>query len=662
MAGCSVLFLALGGLACGSGDDSRPDPSPSARKDAGGDTAGDTGEAGGDADTEASTDTASGTAPEVSFRSPEANATIGGPVTVEVEVADEGRVQSVVLTSLEYGEIGLMERVGPNARVWRLDWNPDPSQQGEVTLRATAVDDSSQTRSATRTVELSCPSGGCGCRYLERNRGVCRGRAYNEQNECPRPEAFEAQETRCDQKDNDCDGTIDEGCPCEYKGSSEGVCRVSISPSGECPEPSSYESSESICDGKDNDCNGIRDEWDQGCMSYRLLGSGVDESVSSLVVDSSDHLYMGGSTQGELVERSPGGFNDAFVVKWNEAGRDTQRVMFGSDGKESVAGLASDDSDRIYAAGTTSGSIDGTTDPGESAGFVARFDTSLERNWVTQIGNSDLQKLNDVAVDGQGGVYAVGRSNTDIGQATTNGQSDAWVVKLDASGNIQWMQLVGGRGQDVATSLAVGSSGTLYVGGRTNGSIDSRDRPKPGRYDAFVARLDTSDGRTRWVRALGSPKNERGWAVTVDSSNRVYMTGGTRGALGGGTPRGNIDIFLVSFASDGSRQWTKVIGSPREERPRALLYDEDQSRLLLGGSTFGSVTSTPNAGSRDAYVLEFDTDGNRTGKHAIAHPGEERLNGLDVTSTSRLFATGKAEGNIEGLRSEGFDAYVVRLE
>ena len=64
----------------------------------------------------------------------------------------------------------------------------------------------------------------------------------------------------CDGKDNNCDGVIDEGCPCDYLGKKDGVCKgLTRDSKGVCPKPATYEATETKCDGLDNDCNGSVD-------------------------------------------------------------------------------------------------------------------------------------------------------------------------------------------------------------------------------------------------------------------------------------------------------------------------------------------------------------------------------------------------------------------
>ena len=89
----------------------------------------------------------------------------------------------------------------------------------------------------------------------------------------------------CNQKDDDCDGTTDEGCPCDYNGHATGVCANSTRNSqGNCTQPSDWIAmtgdEKPECDNKDNDCDGDTDEQCE-CVNQNTQSCGTDKGICS---------------------------------------------------------------------------------------------------------------------------------------------------------------------------------------------------------------------------------------------------------------------------------------------------------------------------------------------------------------------------------------------
>lgn len=101
--------------------------------------------------------------------------------------------------------------------------------------------------------------------------GVCAESTLNFLGECSFPDSYHPSVDKCgDNLDNDCNGSVDDGCPCIYQGIDAGVCRNGIIQSnGTCAQPVGYYDVESgnLCnDNIDNDCDGQIDAADSQCM------------------------------------------------------------------------------------------------------------------------------------------------------------------------------------------------------------------------------------------------------------------------------------------------------------------------------------------------------------------------------------------------------------
>jgi len=129
--------------------------------------------------------------------------------------------------------------------------------------------------------------------------------------ECPAPDAWETDETTCDETDNDCDGATDEGCSCAYDpadfdhvdadgDNTFGVCADQTQDeSGMCPKPSDFEPSESNCgDGLDNDCDGDTDCDDSDC-SGEACGAGQGGAICQSSACAERTCYDGRDNDGD---------------------------------------------------------------------------------------------------------------------------------------------------------------------------------------------------------------------------------------------------------------------------------------------------------------------------------------------------------------------------
>src|SRR5262249_45831810 len=150
----------------------------------------------------------------------------------------------------------------------------------------------------------------------------------------------------------------------------------------------------------------------------------------------------------------------------------------------------------IYIAGDTFGSLGGDN-AGLADAYVAKYDPAGNLVWVKQLGKSKSEVAKSITLDDSDDIYIAGQTDSDW-DGPSSGESDAFVAKLDADGNMLWAKLMGSDLLDYATGISAGSNG-IYITGMTAGNLDGENR---GGLDAFIAKYNVA-GQRLWVRQIG---------------------------------------------------------------------------------------------------------------------------------------------------------------
>ena len=157
--------------------------------------------------------------------------------------------------------------------------------------------------------------------------------------------------------------------------------------------------------------------------------------------------------------------------------------------------------------------------------------------------SSGYERCNSVALDDSGNIYCAGYTYGALGEANGGG-ADAFIMKLNSSGGLQWVKQLGGTttvnggdnsGDDYCTSVTLDDSGNIYCAGDTSGALGEANG---GGVDAFIMKLNSS-GVLQWVKQLGATTTANGGdnsgndscnSITLDDSGNIYCAGYTFGA------------------------------------------------------------------------------------------------------------------------------------
>ena len=129
----------------------------------------------------------------------------------------------------------------------------------------------------------------------------------------------------------------------------------------------------------------------------------------------------------------------------------------------------------------------------------------------------------------------------------------------------------------------------------------------------FISCSKSSDDNTTyspWTKQLGTSSDDWGNDVTTDSSGNIYVTGDTLGGLDGNTNSGFEDIFIIKYNSSGSKQWTKQLGTSKDDRGFGVTTDSSDN-IYVSGSTSGELDGNTHFGDRDIFLVKYSSSGTK---------------------------------------------------
>ena len=420
------------------------------------------------------------------------------------------------------------------------------------------------------------------------------------------------------------------------------------------------------------------------------FGGTFGDFPSNVVVDSLGNAYIVGDFKTTVNFGSgnitSSGANDIFIAKFDSTGSLEWVKTYGDNSFDRGLDIAIDSSDNIYITGYFKNTVNfgggnvTVTDPssGGSDLFVLKLNSSGEFQWVYTAGGWNNDNGKGIDVDSSGNVYISGIFKDTVnfggGNITSNGNFDIFVLKLNSSGEFQWVYTAGGSGNDQAYPISVDTNGNVLVAGyfSNTANFTPNSCTSNGSTDIFVLKLNTS-GSLNFLNCYGSTSVDYPWGVDFDSAGNAYITGGFSNTVdfGGGniTSAGSQDIFVLKLNSSGVFQWVYKVGDSNTDFGWALETDSSNNSYITGyfqdTVNFGGGNIT-SAGNKDVFVLKLNSSGVFQWVYTAGGTDEDVSYGLDIDSSGNIYAVGSFKGTINfgggNITSAGeFDVFVVKL-
>lgn len=350
--------------------------------------------------------------------------------------------------------------------------------------------------------------------------------------------------------------------------------------------------------------------------------------------------------------------------------------------------VATDGNGFIYCAGATEGSLGEPNGgaPYTRDAFIIKLDKDGNLIWATQLGantkapggdNSGSERCESVAVDASGNVYCGGYTNGSLGAPNLGGE-DAFIVKLNSSGELQWLKQFGTSEDDFCKSIKVDNSGNIYCGGETYGDLAE---PNGGNEDIFLIKLDTN-GNSLWMRQFGditkfgdTSGSDLCYSIDLDSQGNVYCAGETDGDFA--ETADGWDALVLKVSKDGVPVWATHFGTTTKG-PNG---DTSDAQTLTGidVTTSGEVVVTGYAqnsfaddfgGLRDILVMKLDANGSliwatQIGNNNILAGGDvsgwEDPRAVVTDANGNIYVTGDTDGSLAEANGGKEDIFLLKL-
>ena len=326
---------------------------------------------------------------------------------------------------------------------------------------------------------------------------------------------------------------------------------------------------------------GNNDFWimkidENGIPVWQKAYGGINNEYPLYVMQTQDGGY--------IISGHTGSFgtvgNDAWIMKLDANGVVAWQKAYGGTGRDFTSPVQQTLDGGYIVVGWTYSFGNGGVDL-----WLFKLDENGNIVWQKTYGGTGNEYGWFVQQTSDGGYIVAGETSS-----SGAGNSDAWVIKLDANGNITWQKTYGGTGDDYAYAIQQTQDLGYIVAAETN-SFGA------GSSDVWIFKLD-ANGTVIWQKTYGGTGSEYPWSVQ-QTSDLGYIVAAETNSFGAG----QYDAWLLKLDANGNVTWQNTYGGTGNDYAWFAQQANDGGYIVAGDSeSFG-------LGGRDAWILKLDSSG-----------------------------------------------------
>ncbi|MBQ4801503.1 hypothetical protein J8L88_01475 [Aquimarina sp. MMG015] len=328
---------------------------------------------------------------------------------------------------------------------------------------------------------------------------------------------------------------------------------------------------------------------------------------------------------------------------------------FGGSGEDDALSIIESEDGSYVVFGYTQ-SIDGDItdkDATDSDFWVLKLSTEGTILWSKTYGGTGDDRGQRIIKTIDGGYALVGYSRSTDGDVSENaGLQDYWIVKIDASGNLEWEKSFGFPGIDRAFSVVQTTDNGYFLTGfldvtASNGEGNDNKTffEKHGVGEFWGIKLDAS-GNKEWRRYFGGTNNDRSYDTVQTEDGGFLMIGSSESDdFDISAPNGSYDFWVVKINAEGTKVWEKSFGGSEIDVGYAIATSGDGKYIIVGDSRSSDGDISNAKGNADLWMIQIDDNGNLIWEKSLGGTEFDTARGIYATQEGGFIITGNSRSN-----------------
>ncbi|MEI8134334.1 MAG: T9SS type A sorting domain-containing protein [bacterium] len=307
---------------------------------------------------------------------------------------------------------------------------------------------------------------------------------------------------------------------------------------------------------------------------------------------------------------------DAWIGSADEFHLNWQKCLGGSDVESANCIIRTRDGNYVVTGWTWSHDGDFIDNHGKGNAWTAKFDYRGNIIWMKCFGGSQFETANCIIETNEEGndLMMVGQTSStdwDCSGNVSKGENDIWVVRMSSDGKIRWQKNFGGPSNEYATAVKQTPDLGFIIAGTTSQNGGDVSGCHVGNDDAWIIKLDRN-GALQWQKCLGGTGEEIANSIAQTSDGGYLIVGETNSTDGDVTGLHQSlfysDAWIAKISPTGELQWQKCFGGYNNDNAQSIIPITGGDYIIAGNAGSNNGDFSRSSG-HDAWLTRISDSG-----------------------------------------------------